>query len=160
MKFSGLPSVAFQFVLSQMRWALGTLHFMIVVPAKPHNYVNTRHQSWFAASIPDGVIPRLENGIFGLFCLETVYLLVLPRKRYIWLVLPRKRYIWLVLPRTGWVQENGLRAVLLLIHHQCSIHCESSRVTHGTSKRKWTQENTCDVQKRVSQNRTEHVLNV
>jgi len=33
-----------------------------------------------------------------------------------------------VLGVNRWVQGNGLRAVLLLTSHQCSSHCENSRV--------------------------------
>jgi len=33
--------------------------------------------------------------------------------------------------RPAYAQRNGSRAVLQLIHHQCSIHCESSRLTRG-----------------------------
>jgi len=42
-----------------------------------------------------------------------------------------------VLGVNGWVQGNGSRVVLPWTCHQCSIHCESSRVAHGASKRRW-----------------------
>ena len=55
----------------------------------------------------------------------------------------------LVLGFHGWVQGNGSRAVLLpLTRHQCSIHCESSRVAHGTSKRRRAPQTTRDVPER------------
>jgi len=41
----------------------------------------------------------------------------------------------LVLGVNAWVQENSSRIVLPLTRHQCSIHCESSRVVHGASNR-------------------------
>jgi len=39
---------------------------------------------------------------------------------------------------------NSWRAVLPLTRHQRSIHCESSRVVHGVSKRKWAPQTTRD----------------
>jgi len=42
----------------------------------------------------------------------------------------------LLLEVNGWVQENGSHPMLPLTRHQCSIHCESSRVAHGASKRR------------------------
>jgi len=44
----------------------------------------------------------------------------------------------------GWVQGNGSRAVLPLTRHQCGIHCKSSFVVHGVSKRKRTPQTTRD----------------
>jgi len=41
----------------------------------------------------------------------------------------------LVLGVDGRVQGKGSRVVLPSTCHQCSIHCESSRVAHGASKR-------------------------
>jgi len=31
----------------------------------------------------------------------------------------------------GWLEGNGLRAVLSLTRHQSTIHCKSSRVAYG-----------------------------
>jgi len=41
-----------------------------------------------------------------------------------------------------WVHGNGSCAVLPLTRHQCSIHCETSRVVHSASKRRGTLHNT------------------
>jgi len=40
------------------------------------------------------------------------------------------------------------RAVLLWTRHQCSIHCESSRVVHGASKWGWAPQATRDTPKK------------
>jgi len=42
----------------------------------------------------------------------------------------------LVLGVNGWVHGSVSCAALSLTRHQCSIHCESSSVAHGASKRK------------------------
>jgi len=44
---------------------------------------------------------------------------------------------YLVLGVDGLVWGNSSRAVLPLTRHQCSIHCESSRVAHGERKQRW-----------------------
>jgi len=36
----------------------------------------------------------------------------------------------------GRAQGNGSVAVLLLIRHQCSIHCENSSMANGASRRR------------------------
>jgi len=43
----------------------------------------------------------------------------------------------------GGVQGNNSRAVLSLTCHQCSIHCESTRVVHGASKLRWGPQTSC-----------------
>jgi len=52
-----------------------------------------------------------------------------------------------MLDADGWVQGNSSRAVLPLARHHCSIHCENSRVAHGTSKRKWAPQTIRDTPK-------------
>jgi len=50
----------------------------------------------------------------------------------------------LLLGVDGWEQGSSSRAVLPLTRHQCSIYCESSRVDHGASKRRWAPQTTRD----------------
>jgi len=61
-----------------------------------------------------------------------------------------KRYLRssLVLGVNEWVRGKGLGAVLPLTSHQCSIHCESSRVNLGASNRKWAPQTTGYTRKR------------
>jgi len=40
--------------------------------------------------------------------------------------------------------RETLHVVLPFTHHQCSIHCESSRVARGASKRRWASQTTRD----------------
>jgi len=57
----------------------------------------------------------------------------------------------------GWVQRNFSRAVQPLTRHQCSIHCESSRLAHGASKPRSLMLTTRDIPRSVKSeyNKTE-----
>jgi len=49
----------------------------------------------------------------------------------------------------GRVQGNGPRTELPLTRYQCSIHYESSRMTHGARKWRWAPQTTRNTPKRI-----------